>query len=66
MPRTRLFRAGTYLAVLANNDYKNEDNDHDKYWVCCTKTDVYVENDKFSIVWLEKVSMKIYYSLTTF
>ena len=48
MPRTRLFRAGSYIAVLA-------DNQEDGYWLCCTKTDVYLEDDMFSINWLEKV-----------
>ena len=48
MPRTRLFRAGCYIAVLA-------DDPEEGYWLCCTKTDVYLENDMFSINWLEKV-----------
>lgn len=48
MPRTRLFRAGCYIAVLA-------DDQEEGYWLCCTKTDVYLENDMFSINWLEKV-----------
>ena len=47
MPRTKLFRAGCYLAVLADED--------DHFWLCCTKTDVYLENDFFSVVWMETV-----------
>ena len=47
MPRTKLFRAGCFLAVLAD--------EADCFWLCCTKTDVYLENDKFSVVWLEKI-----------
>ena len=47
MPRTKLFRAGCFLAVLAD--------EADSFWLCCTKTDVYLENDQFSVVWLEKI-----------
>ena len=47
MPRTKLFRAGCFLAVLADET--------DYFWLCCTKTDVYLENDRFSVVWLEKI-----------
>ena len=47
MPRTKLFRAGCFLAVLADEG--------DCFWLCCTKTDVYLENDQFSVVWLEKI-----------
>ena len=47
MPRTKLFRAGCYLAVLAD--------EAEGFWLCCTKTDVYLENDHFSVVWLEKI-----------
>ena len=47
MPRTKLFRAGCFLSVLAD--------EADCFWLCCTKTDVYLENDKFSVVWLEKI-----------
>ena len=61
MPRTRLFRAGCYLAVLANSDDQG-DNANDKFWICCTKTDVYLENDFISVVWLEKVKrLKVNY-----
>ena len=46
MPRTKLFRAGCYLAVLSD--------DSEGFWLCCTKTEVFLENDHFSVVWLEK------------
>ena len=46
MPRTKLFRAGCFLAVLADET--------DCFWLCCTKTDVYLENDNFSVEWLER------------
>ena len=48
MPKTKLFRAGSYLAVLA-------DEDDCCFWLCCTKTDVYLENDYFSVVWMETI-----------
>ena len=54
MPRTRLFRAGCYLAVIAKSDDQN-DKTGEKFWICYTKTDVYLENDCASVVWLEKV-----------
>lgn len=45
MSKTRLFRKGTYLAVLAEDS---------GFWICWTKRDVFLENDNLSVVWLEK------------
>ena len=47
MGKTRLFRKGTYLAVLAEGE---------GFWICWTKSDVYLEKDTVSMVWMEKVS----------
>eukprot|EP00092_Neocalanus_flemingeri_P072035 GFUD01088588.1.p1 GENE.GFUD01088588.1~~GFUD01088588.1.p1 ORF type:complete len:398 (+),score=109.31 GFUD01088588.1:215-1408(+) len=44
--KTRLFRKGTYLAVLAEGE---------GFWICWSKTDVFLEHDTFSVVWLEKL-----------
>ena len=46
MRKTRLFRKGTYLAVLS---------DDDDFWLCFTKKDVFLDDDTMAIVWMEKV-----------
>ena len=46
MMKTRLFRKGSYLAVLAEDG---------GFWLCWTKRDVFLESDTLQVVWLEKV-----------
>ena len=43
-----MFRAGSYLAVLAPDD------DVADFWICYIKSDVLLENENISVAWLEQ------------